>query len=65
MKKINFKSVSIELYIGGCGINDSSFNMLNDVNGGCNLVYQYWDMFYEPINSRVVGSRILLSTLCL
>ena len=65
MKKINFKSVSRELYVGVCGINDSSFNMLNDDNGGWNLVYQYWDMFYEPINSRVVGSRILLSTLCL
>jgi hypothetical protein len=63
MKKSSLKSVSRELYVGVCGINDSSFNMLNDVNGGWNLVYQYWDMFYEPINSNLVGSRILLSTL--
>jgi hypothetical protein len=63
MKKSSFKSVSRELYVGGCKINDAAFNVLNDVNGGCNLVYQYWDMFYEPINSNLVGSRILLSTI--
>ena len=63
MKKSSLKSVCRKLYIGGCDINDSSFNALNDITRGYILIDQYWEMFYNPINSRVFDSRILLSTL--
>lgn len=65
MKKNNFKSVSIVLYTGGTLINDKVFNALNNVTGGVSFVNQYWDTFYEPINSRVFTSRVLIRNITL
>lgn len=67
MKKNSFKSVSIELYTGGNLINDNIFNILNDITDrdNDNLIGEYWEIFYDPISSRVVDSRFLIRNITL
>ena len=67
MKKNSFKSVSIELYTGGNLINDNVFNILNDITNrdNDNLIDKCWQIFYEPITSRVVDSRFLMRNIIL
>jgi hypothetical protein len=45
MKKINFKSVSIELYNSGYKINSFVADELNDVVSIVNISDQCWDIF--------------------
>jgi hypothetical protein len=67
MKKNSFKSVSIELYTGGNLINDNVFNILNDITDrdNDNIIEECWQIFYNPISSRVVDSRFLIRNITL
>ena len=67
MKKNSFKSVSIELYTGGNLINDNIFNILNDITNrdNDNIIEECWQIFYDPITSRVVDSRFLMRNIIL
>lgn len=67
MKKNNFKSVSIVLYTGGTLINDNIFNILNDITNrdNDNIIEECWQIFYEPITSRVFDSRFLMRNITL
>ena len=67
MKKNSFKSVSIELYTGGNLINDNIFNILNDITDrdNDNIIEECWQIFYDPITSRVVDSRFLMRNIIL
>ncbi len=67
MKKNSFKPVCKELHIGGTLINNNIFNILNDITDrdNDNLIDQCWEIFYNPISSRVVDSRFLMRNITL